>query len=256
LALARDAAAGPAGRARAAALVWAAAGLLLVLGPELVYPLDGHATRLNMVFKSHSGAWPPLFLAALAGAVGFAARGRRALALLAFSPVLASGVYPAAVVLDRCLGASVPATLDAFEPLARESPAEAAAIAWIREHVPTGARVLQAPAESYDPAALRVSVFAARPTLLGWTGHESQWRGEAFASLAAGREAAAAEIYESPSPQLKEAALERFGIDWIYVGPAERRRYDLSEGSRAALAAIAETRFDRGDVVVLRRRAP
>lgn len=254
LALAADASRRPDGRARAAALALAAAGLLLLLAPELVYLRDGHATRLNMVFKSHSSAWPPLLLAALAGAAALAARGRRAWALLAFAPVVASGIYPLAVGIDRLLGATGAPTLDAFAPLAREAPAEAAALSWIRDHVPEGSRVLQAPGASYDPAAVRVSVFTGRPTLLGWVAHEAQWRGAAFGALAAGRESAAAAVYESPFAGRKEATLERFGIDWVYVGPAERAKYEISEASWSALAAIAEVRFERDGVVLFRRR--
>lgn len=242
--------------ARRAALAVAAAGLLTLLGPELLYLRDGHATRLNTLFKAHSAAWPPLALAALAGAAGAVARGRRLAAGAAFAPLLAGLLFPAVALADRWRFASAPPTLDALAPLARSAPDVHAALLWVRDQVPTRARLLQAAAASYDAEALSASVHAAHPTLLGWPGHQAQWRGEAFARLAAGRAEAAAIVYEHPSAEAKQAVLERFAIDWIWLGPVERRLHRIDAASLAALEAVAEPRFARGGVTLYRRRGP
>ncbi len=242
--------------ARRAGLALAAVGLLLVLVPEVLYLRDGHATRLNTLFKAHSSAWPLLFLAAIAGTAAALAGRRRTAAAVALAPILASALFPATVAADRLLAAPTGLSLDASTALGAEAPDEAAVLAWIRDNVPRGATVLQAPAPSYDSSALRVSVFAARPTLLGWEGHEAQWRGGEFPRLAQGREPTAAIVYESPLATEKIAALDRFAIDWIYLGPAERRRYRISPASLDALEAIAEVRFERGEVRILARVPP
>lgn len=250
------------GEARlAAAAGLAAVGVVLIGGAELFYLRDGLATRLNTVFKLHFGAWPPLALAALAGGLPSAtdprapapgvtaARVASAAALLA----LASGALYGLARAGELARAPGYRGLDALAALALAAPDEAAALRWISDQVPRTATVLQAPGESYRPEQSRVATFTGRATLLGWRGHEVQWRGRRYAALAAGREQAAEEIYRASDAERRRRALERYDIELIWVGPVERARYELSEAEESGLAEVAELVFQRGEISIWRR---
>jgi uncharacterized membrane protein len=62
------------------------------------------------------------------------------------------------------------------------------------------------------------------PTLLGWAGHEGQWRGSY--AIQSAREPDILAIYNSPDPAAAQALLEAYGVTYVYVGPLERSDYD------------------------------
>jgi uncharacterized membrane protein len=59
--------------------------------------------------------------------------------------------------------------------------------------------------------------------VLGWF-HEEQYRGAAPYDR---RLARVGTIYEGPTDRGR-ALLDRYGVQYVYVGPAERARYDVS----------------------------
>ena len=67
-------------------------------------------------------------------------------------------------------------TLDDFRRIERGNPDEAAAILWLSS-APDGV-VAEAVGGSYSDYG-RVSVYTGLPAVLGWPGHEVQWRGTA-----------------------------------------------------------------------------
>jgi uncharacterized membrane protein len=238
------------------ALLLAACGAALVAIPEILYLRDLFGTRLNMVFKLHHAAWPPLALAAIAGCALALTRRRAAAAGGAAALVLVSGaVFAVAIAAERFERRALRA-LDLLAPLAAAAPDEAAAARWIRDFVPRDAIVLEAHGDSYREDHNRISRSTGRATLLGWGGHQAMWRGPAFGSRAAARVADARQIYAGVSVAAKLAALDRWGIDWIYFGPAERDRYAPSAAAADALAAVADPVFSRGGVTIWRRRGP
>lgn len=229
------------------ALLAAAAGLLLLLAPEIAFVHDAFGHRLNTVFKLSYQAWPLLALAAAHAAVWAWREGRRLRAWAAIAALLAGLPYAPLALAER-LGERPPEwSLDALAHLAREAPAEAALLAWVRKHVPPGTRVLQAEGESYRPESVRLSTATARPALLGWIGHERQWRGREWEGLAAERSGAIRRIYEEAHGGELAALLARWRIGYVLVGPEERRRYRLSAQREAALAAVLPEVFAAAD---------
>ena len=65
-------------------------------------------------------------------------------------------------------------TLDGADYRYRDNSDEMSAIEWLRT-APYGI-VAEAIGGSYSEYA-RVSTYSGQPTVLGWQGHESQWRG-------------------------------------------------------------------------------
>jgi uncharacterized membrane protein len=108
-------------------------------------------------------------------------------------------------------------TLDYFEAFQRQNPDEAAAIRWLRG-APDGV-VAEAIGGSYSGYA-RVSTLTGQPTLLGWPGHESQWRGgyEEQGS----RQGDVETLYATADWGLANEIISRYNIRYIYVGGLER----------------------------------
>ena len=62
------------------------------------------------------------------------------------------------------------------------------------------------------------------PTLLGWGGHEGQWRGDF--SVQSAREPDIETIYNSLDIGTVRELLDKYDITYVYVGPLERAKYD------------------------------
>jgi uncharacterized membrane protein len=247
------------------ALLLAGIGLLLVYAPEFVYLRDNFGTRMNTVFKFYYQAW---LLFGLSGAYAIsqalrAANWRRgasglliaAPAALALLLILGGLIFPVAGAYSKTGGFSAGnPTFDATAYIRVQSPNEAAAIDWIRENTAPGARVLEGKGSSYRADTARVSATTGRQTLLGWDGHESQWRGEAYGEMARGRPETIELIYRSGSPLQVDEALAAWGIDYVYLGPAERAQYGVDPAREEMLGLLMDVVFQAGDVRVYQRR--
>jgi YYY domain-containing protein len=231
--------------ARAFALWATALGALVIFGTEIIYLRDafeGQTPRMNTLFKFYYQVW--LIWGTITGyALWVLLRRPRLVTLACLAPfvVLLVGalVYPA-VVLPR----NTPdRTLDGIDYIARERPADAAGIAWIRDNTPGDAIVLQAPlVNSYDPAHAAIATTTGRPTLIGWRGHEEQWRSgqpEVFETFA-DRVADATTIYVTTDTEAARELIEEYGIDYVYVGPMEQQFASSQGAPPEALAKFAE----------------
>lgn len=239
------------------AVLVAALGLLVTLVPEVIYLHDQFGNRMNTVFKFYYQAW--LFLG-LAGAMGIAvaarARARMRIAAGAAALILAAGFVYAPLALRAKVRLAGPdaGTLDALAHLQRVRPDEHAAIAWVRAHTPRGAIIVQAPGDSYQPVDSIISAATARPTLIGWQGHERQWRGEAYAAMTAGRLDALERIYRPSSVEAVRQALAAWHVSYVYVGPSERARYEVLPEHEARWIEAMDLVFESGPVRIFRRR--
>ncbi len=62
------------------------------------------------------------------------------------------------------------------------------------------------------------------PTLLGWGGHQLQWRGNY--DIPAQREVDIQTLYTTMDVTLTRAILAQYAVEYIYVGPLEHQRYN------------------------------
>ncbi len=237
-------------------LLLLAVALSLVLVPEIAYVLDGCGTRMNTVFKLYYQAWLLLALAASYGTyVALREWGAvRMMGVLSLAFLGTGLLVPLVSLTPRLLATARPLTLDALAYLQITDVDELAAIRWVQAHTRPESLVLQAVGTSYQPAHGRLSVATGRATLLGWEGHEVQWRGSAFASQAAGRAIAALQIYGEGSGAGLAQLLETWHIDYVYLGPRELSQYAMTPASRARLDQVMELAFRHGNVFIYRRR--
>ena len=70
----------------------------------------------------------------------------------------------------------------------------------------------------------RVSALTGLPTLLGWAGHEGQWRGSY--EIQSARAPEIETIYNTPDPELAKTLLDKYDVTYVYVGPLERSTYE------------------------------
>ena len=232
--------------------------LILALVPEFAYLRDLFGTRMNTVFKFYYQAWVMLALAAAYGVSRLATREtpvwlRIPGLALAFLLILGSLWYPLAAIPSKADNFQGAPTLDGLAYLQRYDPAQMAAIEWLRENVAADAVVLEASGGSYSDAA-RVSMATGNPTLLGWDFHERQWRGnDGYDRAAAGRPEALDQIYRSARPEELPALLDKWGIDYVFVGAQERAKYGVGDAALARFDRTLMLVYDRDGVRVYAR---
>jgi len=258
-----------------------ALGFLLLAGTELFYIRDVFGNRMNTVFKIQYQVWVLVGIASALAILTLWGDARRFSAgvRLAVRPLLA--VATAVAVL---LGSVYPivsgerysrvyedlgwSSLDGQAFAEGEFPDEMAGIAWLNANAPADAHVLEAPGCEYGMIrwvpANPVSVYSGLSTVMGWSGHERQWRNgiEPYYSEISPRVDAVAGLYADPVAALASP----YDLDYVFVGVGERDGIPQSNGRTACAesgpydiddaafrAAGWQPVFTRGDVVIYGR---
>ena len=218
-----------------------------------MYLRDTFGTRMNTVFKFYYQAWVLLALASAYGVYYFIERaGRlgRLLFLAGFAVLFVLGmVYPLAAGFDKAGGFAPQPTLDGLAYVRQYSPDEYAAVQWLNTHVLDTSVILEATGGSFTDYA-RVSSRTGLPTLLGWGGHELQWRGNY--DEPGRREPDINAIYSSTDVQHVLTLLEKYDITYVYVGSLERGKY--SPAALAKFDRFMDVAFQQGNVTIYKRR--
>ncbi len=206
-----------------------AIGILLILGIDFLYLRDQFGYRINSVFKFYYQAWILLSLAAAYG-TAVLLKNLRGAANSIFSVVLALVMivglaYPVLGFANKTNNFNPPFgyTLDDFDRVQRENPEEAAAILWLRS-APDGV-VAEAIGGQYSAYA-RISIYTGLPTVLGWPGHEGQWRDGA---LQGSRQQDIETLYTTPDWVTTQDIINRYHIRYLVIGNLERTAYRVNE---------------------------
>ncbi len=254
-------------------LLVVAVAFYLLIGAELFYVNDsfgGAYRRMNTVFKVYYQSW---LLLALAGAYALyywrshqpgppsdsgANPGGRRVALrmahhawtLGIVVLLAASLYyPVGAALDRT-GILNPhhafgdTTLNGLAFVRDQDPGEYSAIKWLRDDAPWG-RIAEAVGDDYS-AYGRISSSTGLPTILGWQGHELQWRGSSRPFE--GRKADVAQIYQSSDGHEVRRLLESYEVRYVYLGRRERNSY--GDIHLEEFGDILKTAFEGEGVVI------
>ncbi|MBN1963562.1 MAG: hypothetical protein JW910_02875, partial [Anaerolineae bacterium] len=196
--------------------------------------------------RDNPGGESPSILRQLASLAGRGAFGLVVIALFAAGmtyPVLAASGRALVDTKRLCDDAAMSAqgrTCPALSPLTLDgvptmvSQDEYAAIQCLAALVPDRDAVLvEAPCNcGYHPEIGRFSGLTGIPTLLGWGNHEGQWRGDTYPEVTDARYEDgqfrdriidARELYTTQDWSRAWAVIDRYGIDYIVVGGAERQ---------------------------------
>lgn len=249
-----------------------ALGSAICLGVELVYIRDVFENRMNTMFKFYYQTWLIWGVASgyaawrLAHIVGtrWQMQPRRITThiVLLVAPLIAllllmSGLTYPWLTAGKAFTGGRHVGLEGRTPRER-TPEGAEAIAWVRANTPGDAIILEAVGSSYDTAGIGyggVSSSTGRATVMGWEGHQQQWRGGDPALLAqiASRAVDVATIYSTTDVAQARALLAAYGVDYIYVGEAERQTYS-AEGL-AKFSLLGDIVFQNSEVTIYRVHA-
>ncbi len=225
-------------------------GALLVLAPEFVFLRDQFGYRINTVFKFYYQAWMLWSLAA-AFAVAYLLQNLRGAKNMIFRVliglVIFSGLlYPTLGLLTKTnnfkpvFGYS----LDDFDRVKRENPDEAAAIEFLHT-VPNGvvveAQIITGSYTNYG----RISTYTGLPAVLGWPGHESQWRGGSAPQ--GSRIENIKKLYTTARWEEAQFIIAQYNIRYIYIGVLERLSMPVNEEK---FQLYLKPVFQQGSVVI------
>jgi uncharacterized membrane protein len=174
--------------------------------------------------------------------------------LAAMGLLVAGGlVYPALAIPNKADFFQNPPRLDGIAWIADFRPADYAGIQWLNQNaVADDAVVLEAPGAGYAAYQYtsRVSAMTGLPTLLGWGGHQSQWRGNY--DEPARREPDIEALYNTTNLGQAQMLLDKYNITYVYVGPLERERY--APPGLSKFAQLMDVVFQQDDVIIYQRR--
>ena len=197
-------------------------GALLVVAPEFVYLRDQFGTRMNTVFKFFFQAWQLLAVAAAVASVILLHELRnwgRVLFTGLLVVVLATLVFPLFSFSD--ITRNPVGSLDGASYL---SPDVVQAIQWLQQ-APLGTLV-EAVGGSYDASFARYAAHSGQAGVMGWPGHEGQWRG---GNVDWTRITDIQTLYSTSDWETARVILDKYGVDYIVLGERERFSYTVVE---------------------------
>lgn len=206
----------------------ASAGALMAALPEVVVVLDSYGEenrRMNTIFKCFAAAYPLLIVgsALLLPLVLAARRASGTIRTALVFAVIVACFHPIGLLARRFddQAKKVPGGLDGLAWLAE---GDRKAIAWIRTNARPGTVVAEAPGNAYHDNS-RMSAATGRPTVLGWSNHESVWRGNEVIPELDQRRDELKTIYTSPDANVVIELLKRRKVQYVVVGSIEKKDF-------------------------------
>jgi YYY domain-containing protein len=220
------------------ALGIAATALLLVLGTEFFYVGDVFNNRMNTVFKLYYEAW---LLLAIAGGFSLyylasrwrltfpsAAAYRYAWGAAVAVMLAGAALYPLGGTFNRVRpydAAGHRASGDGeLAGLGQFSQDDRNAFAWLDDRAQGQDIVIAEAVDGDYKEAGRVSMATGIPTIIGWQGHEDQWR-SGTCKPCAGRFQDVQTLYKTTDVTTMRQVLQKYNVTFVYVGELERRLY-------------------------------
>ncbi|NLP33830.1 MAG: hypothetical protein GX359_01380 [Clostridiales bacterium] len=114
--------------------------------------------------------------------------------------------------------------IDASKFMEEEMPDDYLATNWMNRNISGTPVILEANGDSYTDYQ-RVSVITGLPTVLGWHTHEWLWKGDP--SILDIRAEDISLIYTSSEESAVRALLNKYQIEYIYVGKLEQEKYEI-----------------------------
>ena len=244
-------------------LVLTVVPFMLLMGAELFYIDDsfsGGSERMNTVFKFYYQSW--ILFSIVAGISIY--YGRYVInKLLGVQRIFGELLKFACVILICSAFYYVPATLDTrtnsfqsrqtlngLEFIAQTNIDEYKAIEFLQKDKDASAVLVEAPGGGYNDYG-RISSSTGIPTLIGWIGHETQWRGsnDAFES----RLIDVANIYTSSNLEITKAILSKYNVKYVYIGHREISHFSDEQFGKFGL--FMDLVFNSGNVYIYQIRS-
>jgi uncharacterized membrane protein len=218
-----------------------------VIGPEFFFLRDQFGWRINTIFKFYYHAWLLWGVAAAYGSAVLIRELRPPWSLIykvTLVLIITVGLVYIVLGLNYTTNGFNPPqgwTLDGTTYMESQSPDEMAVIRWLEKSPPgVVAEAVSPTGGSYTHYA-RVSMLSGQPGVLGWVGHESQWRGGSREM--GSRQADLERLYCTRSWDEARDILSRYDIRYVFVGNLERTTYTPDQGTCAT--GLNEVKFRR-----------
>jgi len=240
-------------RPRAFTLLLGALAFGLVAMTEIIFLKDVFAAsypRMNTVFKFYFQAWALLSIASgaglyfildgfrpaatVAGMRRWVRHGSRALWSVMLALFIVAGlVYPVVGSYQRTNQFMQRSnSLDGLNYMQSYDPGDYYAIRWLNSTIQGDPVIV----EAYGPQGGdysdygRISAFTGLPTLMGWAGHEYQWRvnwlnKDSNAADFYRRGSDINSIYTDTHPAIVLELMAHYNAQYLYVGPLEQMTY-------------------------------
>jgi YYY domain-containing protein len=201
----------------------------LTIFPEFFYLKDQFGWRMNTIFKIYYQIWVLLsIISAYSISLICQIRKvtlRRAAVLLSGITITIGLIYPVFAIKDKTNSfRNMELSLDGNQYFADSQPAEFEAIQFLTT-APYGV-VAEAVGGSYSNYA-RISRMTGYPAVLGWPGHEVQWRGGM--NELGGREADMQRLFSTMDWEEAESIMKDYDIRYVLIGDLENRTYTVYE---------------------------
>jgi YYY domain-containing protein len=261
-------------RGHAFTLFLGALAFALIVGCEVFYLRDVFVAtdpRMNTVFKFYFQAWILLsiacsaglyfilenfqiskFLVAPLGAIRHVFSAGKVVWTICLTLLLLAGcIYPIFAPYTRFetfnpitgqMGLVRTNNLDGMTYLKNvgELTGDYDAIKWLNANVTGTPVIVEAVASDGGDYTnySRISAFTGLPTIMGWVGHEYQWRvtwlNQSLANSANfnSRSTDVSEIYSDPNNQQVESLFAKYHVEYLYVGALERSTYPKANLNR------------------------
>ena len=122
--------------------------------------------------------------------------------------------------------------------------------------------ILECPGLSYHQDTDTLATLTGFPTVLGWDFHEAQWRGSWDQAVIRGQNADDTiqhrmgdieSIYTSPDLAKTKDLLSKYNVDYVYIGDAERQKYQANAGALVKFGQLGSTPFMRKEILCCTR---
>lgn len=216
-------------------------GVVMTAFPEFFYLRDQFGSRMNTIFKFYFEAWILWGIAASYASVELLTQLKGIKSwifnVIWIVSIMGGLAYPAIMIWQKTNHFNPGIwTLDGNAYIAASNQDDYSAMQWLSQE-PLGI-VSEAIGGSYSEFA-RVSTRTGMPTVLGWPGHEGQWRG-GYTEVGS-REEDIRDLYSSDDWTQTLLILERYNIRYIYLGSLEKTLYETDgEKFRANLPVVYE----------------
>jgi uncharacterized membrane protein len=238
------------------ALAMALTGALLLLGPEWLYLRDNFGYRMNTIFKFYFQTWTLWSLVGAFGLWHIVSSARRAThwAALGVMTLAALGglIYTGTSLAAKTGGLGGTANLDGMAWFAAQYPDDWAGIQWLSQNGGSSAVEAEAVGGAYNIEESRMAMATGLPTVMGWTNHEGQWRGAAYAQVAE-RPDKIQSLYQVRDWTTADAILAQYNIEYVIVGNEEHTKYNPLYQPK--FDQNMDTVFKSGTLTIYRRRS-
>jgi YYY domain-containing protein len=211
--------------------ILAMAGLAIIILCELVYLKDNMGDvyfRMNTVFKCYLPAWLMLGISSFLMVAQKTADWKkipvfsfRESAVITITVVCILFALPFVIQYNAGYGTG---TLDGLAYLSTTHPGDAGGVAYLRALPSDNDRIVEAEDGDYTYYS-RISSFTGIPAIIGMPFHEFMWR-EDNTGWFSTRNADIQTIYEKPDQTIP--LMKKYNATLLYVGDAERERYNVS----------------------------